>query len=252
MRRLQPGSDAPIAIRTAVDQGWRAYRHHAWSLSGFALLAGGLNLLAQIAFRQASGGLFTPAGDPVPAAMAGSAAALLVWALSGLWLLVGLLQGAEASLSGEAVKLRRLLKPNWPAMVRSFGTLALIAAVLWGVRELADASAALLTLIQPLLAPLPLVARLAVLIYLATDQVLCLPITVLGEAPPLAAVQSGRRAIDPHWLQALGLLLVVGLMLLAGVLLLLAGLVVALPVALCTLTAAYRQLFERPGKRLAQ
>lgn len=145
-----------------------------------------------------------------------------------------------------------LVQPDWPAMARSFGTLTLIAAVLWGVRELADATGALLTLLQPLLASLPFVARLAVLVYLAADQVLCLPITVLGGAPPLAAVQSGRRAIDPHWLQALGLLLVVSLILLAGVLLLLAGLVVALPVALCTLTAAYAQLFVRPGNRLAR
>jgi uncharacterized membrane protein len=59
-------------------------------------------------------------------------------------------------------------------------------------------------------------------------------------------VQSGRAAIDPHWLQALGLALVVGLILLAGVLLLLMGLVVALPVALCILTAAHRQLFGTP------
>ena len=252
MKPLPPSNGAPIAIRAAIDDGWRAYRQNAWPLSSFALLAGGLNLLAQLAFRQASHGLFTAAGDPVPAALGGGAAALVAWALSGLWLLVGLLRGAAMAVDGEAVGLRQLLRPDGPAMARSLGTLVLIAVVLWGVRELADATAALLTLIQPLLAPLPLVARLAVLVYLATDQVLCLPITVLGGATPLAAVQSGRRAIDPHWLQALGLLLVVSLILLAGVLLLLAGLVVALPLALCTLAAAYRQLFVRPGNRLAK
>jgi hypothetical protein len=47
-----------------------------------------------------------------------------------------------------------------------------------------------------------------VLLYLAADQLLCLPIAVLGRASPLRAVQSGRAAIDPHWLQALGLALV--------------------------------------------
>lgn len=252
MKRLQPCSDAPIAIRHAVDQGWHAYCRSPWTFSGFALLAGGVNLLAQLAFRQAAAALFTPAGDPAPAAMVGAAAALLAWGASGLWLLVGLLRGAAAALEGQPVPLRLLLKPDWPAMGRGLGTLGLIALVLWGVRELADATGALLTLLQPLLAPLPLVARLAVLIYLAADQVLCLPITVLGGAMPLAAVQSGRRAIDPHWLQALGLLLVVSLMLLAGVLLLLAGLAVSLPLALCTLTAAYCQLFGRPGNRLAR
>lgn len=245
--RPPAAGEAPIAIRAAVDEGWRAYRRHGWLLSAFALLAGGVNLLAQVAFRQAAAALVTPAGDPVPGAIAAGAAALGVWVLSGLWLLVGLLRGAALSLEGQAVGLGLLLRPDGAAMGRSFGTLALLALALWGVRELADATAALLTLIQPLLAPLPLLARLAVLIYLATDQVLCLPITVLGGAAPLAAVQRGRRAIDPHWLQALGLLLVVGLILLAGVLLLLAGLLVALPLALCTLTAAYRQLFAPPA-----
>lgn len=252
MSRLEPCSDAPIAIRRAVDQGWRAYRRSAWSFSGFVLLTGSLNLLAQLGFRRASEAMITAAGDPAPAAMVAAAAALLIWGVSGLWLLVGLLQGAAVALDGEAVPLARLVSPQWRAMLRSFGTLALIAVVLWGVRELADATGYLLTLLQPLLAPLPLLARLAVLVYLATDQVLCLPITVLGGATPLAAVQSGRRAIDPHWLQALGLLLVVSLLLLAGVLLLLAGLVVSLPVALCTLTAAYRQLFVPPGHRLSR
>lgn len=252
MKRLEPGSDAPIAIRAAVDEGWHAYRRCAGRLSGFALLAGGLNLLAQLAFRRASLGLFTPAGDPVPAVMLAAGAALLVWGLSGLWLLVGLMRGCDAALDGAPVAMGLLLRPHWPAMLRSCGTLALIAVVLWGVRELGDASAALLALLQPLLAPLPLIARLAVLVYLATDQVLCLPITVLGEASPLAAIQSGRRAIDPHWLQAFGLLLVVSLMLLVGVLLLLAGLVVTLPLALCTLAAAYRQVFGSPGNRLAR
>lgn len=250
MKLLDPANAAPIAIRAAVDEGWRTYRRHAWPLSGFTLVVGSVNLLAQLAFRQSSEGLFSPAGDPAPLAMLEAAAALLAWVLSGLWLLVGLLRGAATALEGQPVRMGLLLKPDWAAMGRSFGTIALITVVLWGVRELADATASLLILLQPLLAPLPLIARLAVLLYLAADQLLCLPITVLGGAMPLVAVQSGRRAIDPHWLQALGLLLVVSLILLAGVLLLLAGLVVALPVALCTLTAAYRQLFVRPGNRL--
>jgi uncharacterized membrane protein len=67
---------------------------------------------------------------------------------------------------------------------------------------------------------------------------------VIGGLDPLAAFRSGRAATDPHWLHALGLTLVLLGMVLAGFLVLLAGLVVALPVAACTLTAAYQQLFE--------
>jgi hypothetical protein len=249
---LQPCSDAPIAIRSAFDRGWQAYRSHALAFSGFTMLAGGVNLLAQLGFRSASAALVSTAGDPQPLAIGLAATMLLGWALSGLWLLVGLMRGAATALDGEPVAAARLLKPDWASMVRCGGALAMIAGVLWGVRELADATAGLLALLQPWLASLPLLARLAVLVYVAVDQVLCLPITVLGGASPWAALQNGRRAIDPHWLQALGLLLVVGLLLLVGVLLLLAGLAVTLPLALCTLVAAYGQLFVRPGGRITR
>ena len=57
------------------------------------------------------------------------------------------------------------------------------------------------------------------------------------------AFQGSRAATDPHWLHALGLTLVLLAMVLAGFLVLVVGLVVALPVATCTLTAAYQQLF---------
>lgn len=246
MKPLAPIETKPIAIRQAVDAGWHAYRRHPLLFSGFSLLSGGLNLLSQLVFRLAWAAAFTPAGDGRPLALAVAVIALAIYALTGLWLLVGLLRAAKLTMDGAPLSPAMVLRPDWPAMGRASGTLALLAVALWGVRELAEATASLLVLIQPLLASLPLVARLAVLLYLAADQVLCLPIAVLGRASPLRAVQSGRAAIDPHWLQALGLALVVGLILLAGVLLLLLGLVVALPVALCILTAAHRQLFGSP------
>ena len=92
-------------------------------------------------------------------------------------------------------------------------------------------------------------AGLAAIVYLSADQILCLPLALIGGLNPLAAFRSGRAATDPHWLQALGLTLVLLAMVLAGFLVLLIGLVVALPVAACTLTAAYEQLFgqEEPG-----
>ena len=55
-------------------------------------------------------------------------------------------------------------------------------------------------------------------------------------------VLSDRVAFD--WRSPLDAALVLLGMVLAGFLVLLAGLVVALPVAACTLTAAYQQLFE--------
>jgi uncharacterized membrane protein len=128
--------------------------------------------------------------------------------------------------------------------------LLLLTLILW----LAEASSWLLALLQPMLADLPRIAGLAAGVYLVTDQVLSLPIAVLGKLKPLEAVRQGRAAIDPHWLQALGLVLVLALLVLAGFLLLVVGLVATLPLATCTLVAAYRQLFQLDweGNRLAR
>ena len=87
------------------------------------------------------------------------------------------------------------------------------------------------------------VAGLAAAIYFSADQILSLPLTLIGGLNPLAAFRCSRAATDPHWLQALGLALVLLGMVLAGFLVLLVGLVVTLPLAACTLTAAYEQLF---------
>ena len=137
-----------------------------------------------------------------------------------------------------------MLRPDVKAMLRGAGALGLVLLVLGLIFYLSQASAWLMALLQPVLAGLPLVAGMAVLIYLASDQVLCLPITVLGQVNPLEAFREGRRAIDPHWLQALGLTLVLGLVVLAGLLMLLAGLVITLPIAICIQVSAYRQVFE--------
>jgi len=98
----------------------------------------------------------------------------------------------------------------------------------------ADLAEGDLTLLQPLLAPLPLLAGVAAAIYLSADQILCLPLSLIGGLNPVAAFQGSRAATDPHWLHALGLTLVLLAMVLAGFLVLVVGLVVALPVATCT------------------
>ena len=196
MNPLAPIETKPIAIRQAVDAGWHAYRRHPLLFSGFSLLSGGLNLLSQLVFRLAWAAAFTPAGDGSPLALAVAVIALAIYALTGLWLLVGLLRAAELTMDGAPLSPAMVLRPDWPAMGRASGTLALLAVALWGVRELADATASLLVLIQPLLASLPLVARLAVLLYLAADQVLCLPIAVLG-LPPAGGAERPRRHRPP-------------------------------------------------------
>lgn len=243
-RRNRPtGNLPPLAIRAAVELGWSAFARCPGVLIGFTLISGGANLLSQLLYRYESGLVITLLGKPDPISIALAGVAWFVYAITGLWLLVGLLRGADLALAGRRPRLGQLLRPDGPALLRCGGSVLLMLLVLALIVRLAQASSWLLTLIQPLLAPLPLLAGLAAAVYLSADQILALPLSVLGGLNPLVAFQRGRSATDPHWLQALGLALVLLGMVLAGFLVLLVGLLVALPLAACTLTAGYRQLF---------
>lgn len=245
MRPLRPICDQPIAIRQALEDGWHGFRRHAGVLIGFTVLLGCLNLLSWMAYR-GSGGLLErglPQASLPALALAG--AALFAYLLTGFWLLVGLVRGAERALERQPPSLRQLLRFEGASIARVAWSVLLLLLLLALTLQAAEASSWVMALVLPRLTAVPLWAAWAVVIYGVVDQVLLLPIAVLGDQAGLSAFRSGRRATDPHWLQALGLLLVVGLILLAGFLLLV-GLAAALPWALCTLTAAYRQLFVLP------
>jgi hypothetical protein len=245
MPTLRPIASEPIAIRQALEDGWRGFKRSATALIGFTLVLGGANLLSWLVYRQ-SGGLLSqgwPQSSGLP--LVQSVGALIVYLITGLWLLAGLIQGAEQSLEGGQAQLGNLLRPDARAMARLAWSGLVLLLVLALVVQSGEISSWLLTLVLPRLTSLPLWAARVVVVYLLVDQVLLLPIVVVGRQSGLAAFRSGRRVTDPHWLQALGLLVVVALILLAGFLLLVA-LAAALPLALCTLTAAYRQLFALP------
>lgn len=242
MTLLRPVTDEPIAIRRSLEEGWQAFCRHAWVLIGLTLILGGLNLLCWLVYRHSGGLLDRGMLQSSPWQLGEAATALLAYLLSGFWLLAGLIHGAERALDRQPPRLGVLLRCDGRAIARLAWSLWVLLLLLLLVRQTGELSAWLLTLLLPRLADLPLWAAWAVLIYVLADQVLLLPITVLGNRAGLAAFRSGRLATDPHWLHALGLLLVVSLVLLAGFLLLV-GLAVALPWAMCTLTAAYRQLF---------
>lgn len=238
------GAAPPIASRLALEDGWRAFRRQPLPLMLFTLLLGSFNLLCQLLIRHAG-------AAPLPAPLT-LALSLLAWAGylgTNLWLLVGLLQGAERALAGQPNRLVTLLRLDGASLLRAGGSLALLLMLLVLVVWLAQASSWLMALLQPALVELPRLAGVAATTYLVTDQLLSLPIAVLGQRGPVQAFRLGRAALDPHWLQALGLSLLLGLLVLAGFLLLVVGLCATLPVAACTLVAAYQQLFS-PQRKL--
>lgn len=233
----------PIAIRQALEQGWQGFRRAPWTLVLFTLLVGGVIVGCQLTIRFSSINIVNDYGQTDPLAWAISRLAGVAWILGFLWLVVGLLRGADAVLRNTRPRLRDLLRIEGRVLLRTGGTVALELLVLGVIVRLAQASAWLLALLEPPLMALPLLAGMAAVVYLLTDQILSLPLCVLGGHAPLEAFRRGRAAIDPHWLQALGLTLLLGLVVLAGFLLPLVGLAATLPLAACIQVAAYRQLF---------
>jgi hypothetical protein len=115
----------------------------------FTLLVGGLNLLCQLVIRWSSELLLDPFGQPDRGAMAIQLLAWLGYVVTNLWLLVGLLVGADRNLRGERPALSELLRSQPSALLRAAGTLALVLFVLAMIARLAQASAWLLALLQP-------------------------------------------------------------------------------------------------------
>jgi uncharacterized membrane protein len=119
------------------------------------------------------------------------------------------------------------------------------AGLLWLLeRPLAafGTAAALPGLLLGLLALVLLAAVAALVIYLAVNQQVLVPIVLEEPLGPLASLQRGRELVDPQWILMLILGLIETALLLLGVLTMVVGVLVAWPVVTCITTAAYRQL----------
>jgi hypothetical protein len=239
----------PIAIRRALEEGWAGFQTASATLMLFTLVVGGVNVICQLAIRLSGERIVNVYGQVDELARGIFLLGWFAYLLSLLWLVVGLLRGANSALERNRPRLGDLLRVDARTLRRAGGTLALVLLVLAVILRLAQASAWLLALLQPVLVALPLLAGVAAVIYVLTDQILSLPLSVLGGHGPWEAFRRGRASIDPHWLQALGLTLLLWLVVLAGFLLLVVGLAATLPVAACILVAAYRQLFAPPAAR---
>lgn len=235
---LHPG---PIQIRRALGEGWRCFQLAPWSFVGFTLLAGGSTVLGQSLHRVGADAL--AAEEAVPLALLASAAGLTLGLVGSLWLNVGLVRGAWIGLAGDRPRFSDLARWDGRAILRLLLIVLLLLLINVLVLVIAGLGSGLLTLLQPLLGLLPALAGGAVFAYIAVNQLLHLPLAVLGGTGPVDNFRSGRVAIDPHWGRGLAFSLVLGLILVAGALALLAGLLVALPLVNCSLAAAYRQLF---------
>lgn len=118
--------------------------------------------------------------------------------------------------------------------------LGILFAVVLVVAALVGVAAAQL---NQVLAVLPFLVAFAVLIYLAVNQKFMAQIALLQGLGPIESITRGRSLLDPQWGSVLLLALVEFAIALLGLLACFVGLLVAVPVILCTSTAAYRQVF---------
>jgi len=262
--RPRPGGASPrLDLGLAIEEGWAAFRRAPWSFVAFALLLTLLTLACSPLQSQLSDGsqLSMRPLDWLLAALG-----LLVRLLISLWGTVGLVRGAGHALDGghpslgalmrwDGGAMRRVLLP-WLALggVLAVPLLALLLllllalALLWlieaGLGGIGETGLTLLGLLLGVLALACLTATVMLLLYLGVNQQFLAQIALTEGPGGRATVERGRAVVDPHWLQALLLLLLKGLLLLLGLLAMGVGFFVAWPVVTCVTTAAYRQLFQ--------
>jgi len=164
--------------------------------------------------------------------------------LLNLWGTSGLIRGSWLALEGRRPRFADF--SHWDA--RALLRLALPSLLLrWGlglVFAMAGLLAVVLGGLQPWLALLPLLAALAILIYLSVSQFFLPQLALLHDPNALDTLQAGQRQVDRHWDQVAGLAVVSFIVLVAGALFGIGlGLFIAWPVVVCIQTAAYRQLF---------
>jgi uncharacterized membrane protein len=117
----------------------------------------------------------------------------------------------------------------------------------WGlglVFAMAGLLAVVLGGLQPWLALVPLLAAVAVALYLSVSQFFLPQLALLRDPNALDTLQAGQRQVDRHWDQVAGLAVLSFALLVAAAFLGVGlGLFIAWPVVVCIQTAAYRQLF---------
>ena len=236
------GSTPSLPIGESIRRGWQAFARAPWGFVGFTLLG-----LVLTFFTQWLQDLGSNVGDSGGVGAIGWGLLVLIGlvlnVLVSLWMNIGLFRGAWIALGGR--------KPSWEDFYRwdgaAMGRLFLMALLLLGVNILiliiAGLSGALLSLIRFELSALPLLAGLLVMIYVAVTQMFHVPLVIARGDRPVPAFQAGRQGVDPQFFGVLGFGALMVLILMIGVLIFGVGLLVAAPVVICSLVAAYQHLF---------
>ena len=267
---LTAGASRPgrLDLGDAIHDGWQAFCRAPRVFAAYALLVNLLIVLQQPLLARI-GSVAQPSGDPRDWAQYGLG--LAVGASVFLWGSLGLVRGSLLALQGRRPTLRLLLQWDgtaWLRLLRSWLRLAALvglplgaALLLLGLllllqeatplqKLLGQEGTRLLALLLLALLLLCLALALVTLLYLVVNQAFVTQIVLLEQRGGDAAVQRGRRLVDPQWPLVLLLVIVTTLLQGLGLLACAMGSLVAWPAVVCISTAAYQQLSaseQRPG-----
>ena len=235
-----PSGGSSMKVIEAVKEGWQAFARSPWVFIGFTLLAGVLSSVCSLIQGQVDTDEATVVTTvQMVRVVVGSILSVLV----SLWSTTGLIRGAWSALAGGKPELGTFISWDGTAswrLLRNGFVLGILFGVVLVVAALVGVAAAQL---NQALAVLPFLVAFAVLIYLAVNQKFMAQIALLQGLGPIESIARGRSLLDPQWGTVLLLALVEFAIALVGLLACVVGLLVAVPVILCTSTAAYRQVF---------
>ncbi|MFN7678858.1 MAG: hypothetical protein ACK5QW_09745 [Cyanobacteriota bacterium] len=252
-----------LKVGQALGDGWRAFQRAPWLFVGFFLALTALQLLLQgiqaglqVLLPPIDTGTlpsFPPAGAPLGLGLASLPSRALIYGvifltlIAGLviniWGTCGMVRAAWVALGGGRPRLSTFVRFDPRVLWRLyFPGLLLRCAVIFAVVVVVVLTA-VLGMVNPLLALPTLLLLFAGFLYVAVSQTFLPQVALLHDTNPFDVLARGREVVDPVWLDVLLLGLLNAALLIAGLLACLIGLVVAAPVSICMVTAAYRQLF---------
>jgi hypothetical protein len=164
--------------------------------------------------------------------------------VGNLWMNVGLFRGAWKAVGGAAPKFADFLRWDSQAINRLFWMTLLLTVIYFELILHLGLAGILLSFIRLELMIIPLTAGVLVMVYLAITQMFHVPLVVAKGKKPLEAFKAGFHRINPQFWQMLCFAGVIGLITIIGLLIFGFGLLVAYPVVVCILTAAYQHLFD--------
>ena len=239
---LSTTEPAPLAVISMLQKGWQGFRRAPWLFVGFTLVSGLINWLTSAMQDRATDALEASQGvaiGPVILFVIGLVLSVLV----SLWTNIGLFRGAWKAIGGETPVLADFVRLDWAAMRRLFLMGLLLLAIYGAVILIAVLTGGLLSMVRLELSILPLVAGSLVVIWLTVTQMFHLPLVVARGDQPWIAFQHGREVVQPQFIRVIGFGLLMFAITLLGVLVFGVGILVAAPVVVCSLVAAYRSLF---------